>query len=80
MAGMSTSLETYRPAPRELTQPARAWYGAESARLFLTDVLPILARHWTRQRIRDVLRRLTLLTATFMDWEDIERWLQSRGF
>ena len=76
---MKSSLETYRPGARELTRPARAWYEAESTRIFLTEVLPILARHWTRQRIRDVLRRLTR-TASFIDWEDIEQWLRSRGF
>jgi hypothetical protein len=78
MAGVSTSLETYRPGSRDLSWPGRAWRDVEGARIFLTDVLPILVRYWTRQRIRDAVRRLTFLTSK--EREDIERWLRSRGF
>lgn len=77
MTGVGTSLESYQPQPREMSWPGRAWYGAQSARIFLTDILPILARHWTRQRIRDAVRRLQFLTTT--EQEAIERRLRTRG-
>lgn len=74
---MGTSLGNYQPPNRALPWPGRAWYGAQSARIFLIDVLPILARHWMRQRIRDAVHRLPVLTVT--EQEHIERWLRSRG-
>lgn len=74
---MSTSLERY-PRRGELSGPVRAWHWAQSSRIFLTDILPILIRSWTRQRARDAVRRLTFLTAE--EQEAVERWLRSRGF
>jgi hypothetical protein len=75
---VSTTLESYRPGTRSLSPPVRVWCGVASARIFLVDVLPVLARHWTRQRIRDAVRRLTFLTAD--EREAVERWLRARGF
>ncbi|MFC9694337.1 hypothetical protein ACFTSF_37685 [Kribbella sp. NPDC056951] len=75
---MTTSLENYRPRTPELAWAGRALCSAQSARIFVTDILPILARHWPRQRIRAAVRRLNFLTPA--ELQQIERWLRSRGF
>ncbi|GAA1115608.1 hypothetical protein GCM10009630_11370 [Kribbella jejuensis] len=48
------SLQTYRRATPEPAWPARALLVAETTRIFLVDILPILARHWTRQQLRNL--------------------------
>ena len=78
MASVTTYVEPYRPGAAEVSWATRAWYGVESARIFLVDILPILLRHWTRQQVRNTVDRLTFLTAT--EREHIKQWLRSRGF
>lgn len=77
MTGVTTSLENYRPRTPELSWAGRALCSAQTARIFLIDVVPILARHWTRQRIREAIRRLPFITPA--ELQQIERWLRSRG-
>ncbi|MFF0269833.1 hypothetical protein [Kribbella sp. NPDC004536] len=48
------SLQTYRRPTPELPWRSRALYAAETTRIFLLDILPILTRHWTHQQLRNL--------------------------
>lgn len=72
------SLQPYRRGVVELSWTTRAWVGVESFRVIVADILPILVRHWTRQRVRRWVDGLTFLTA--LEKESVRQWLRSKGF
>lgn len=77
MAGVSTGLARRHGGTAVVPWPVQIRLRAAEARLLLVDILPILAKHWARQRLRDLVDALGFLTAT--EREDIKRWLRSHG-